>query len=206
MHDYSMRGHPRERIIFYLAIGASTLLPVITAISGWIGIGLAVTSFTLFSVLFLVFDRYLWKLSLIRRLLGLPDLNGKWHCQGERFDSDGNPAQTWTGTVTIKQTWSRLSVAICTDTSRSTSGPASITADDGHGIRLLYNYQNEPRPGQPVLSPHHGTCELIFDEACTSATGMYFNDHNRRSFGQMKLTRITVPTKEQTEKCKDHTT
>jgi hypothetical protein len=189
MHDYSMRGHPRERLIYYLAAAAFSIMPLMTTLSGWIGVGLAISNFTLFALLFFLFDRYAWRWWPIRQVLGLPDLNGKWDCQGQQFDPDGKPTRTWTGTVTIKQTWSRLSVATRTETSRSSSGPASIMKDEGHGFRLLYTYQNEPVPGQPELNPHRGTCELIFDDACSEASGFYFNDHHRQSYGRMNLTR-----------------
>ncbi|GIW83138.1 MAG: hypothetical protein KatS3mg105_4945 [Gemmatales bacterium] len=189
MHDYSMRGHPRERLIFVLAAAAFSIMPLITTLSGWLGVGLAVTNFTIFGVLFVLFDRFVWRTWAVRRLFGLPDLNGKWICHGRQFDRNGNVTQEWEGVATIVQTWSRISVAIYTETSRSRSGPASIERDEGHGVKLVYTYQNEPAPGQPNLNPHRGTCELLFSEDCTEAIGTYFNDHNRRSFGELKLTR-----------------
>lgn len=189
MNDYSMRGHPRERLIYFLAAAAFSLMPLITTLSGWMGVGLAVTNFSLFGLLFVMFDKYIWRIRAVRQLFGLPDLNGCWTCQGRQFDCDGKVIQEWDGVATIVQTWSRLSVAIATNSSRSRSGPASIERDEGHGIKLLYTYQNEPSPGNPELSPHRGTCELLFNQDCTEATGMYFNDHHRRSFGELKLTR-----------------
>ncbi|MFM8477035.1 MAG: hypothetical protein ACKOEO_14750 [Planctomycetaceae bacterium] len=189
MNDYSMRGHPRELLIFYLAAAAYFLLLLVATLEGWLGVGLAVSWLTLFSLLFKVIDHYVWRLALIRRLFGLPDLNGKWLCVGNQIDADGNVTKEWRATVTIKQTWSQLSIALQTDSSRSRSGPASIEFDEGHGYRLLYTYRNDPVPGQKPLVPHQGTCELIFADDCTSAEGVYFNDHNRQSFGRMKLTK-----------------
>ena len=191
MHDYSMRGHPRERLIFYIAAAAFSLMPLITTLQGWVGVSVAVTTFAIFSGLFLLFDRFLWRIGPFRRTCRLPDLNGKWTCAGSQIDSDGSVTNEWSADVVITQTWSRISVALQTDTSRSRSGPASIECDEGHGFRLLYTYQNDPVPGSQSLAPHKGTCELIFDEACTSADGLYFNDHNRQSFGRIKLTKTT---------------
>ncbi|MEZ5941135.1 MAG: hypothetical protein R3C18_07075 [Planctomycetaceae bacterium] len=199
MHDYSMRGHPRERLIYFLAAAAFSIMPLITTLSGWLGVGLAATNFTLFGLLFVAFDRFIWRWWPVRRILGLPDLNGKWNCEGQQYDENGNAGRSWEGTITIVQTWSRLCVATKTETSRSRSGPASIEKDEGHGFRLLYTYQNDPMPGQPNLTPHRGTCELVFDEDCTQATGIYFNDHHRRSFGRLTLTRSQENQKEQPE-------
>ncbi|MBL8889747.1 MAG: hypothetical protein JNL67_07190 [Planctomycetaceae bacterium] len=190
MHDYSMRGHPRERLVFLLAAAAFSLMPLATTLQGWLGVGVALSSFTLFSGLFVLFDRYLWRIGFLRRLFGLPDLNGRWSCVGAQIDTCGNKIKEWNATITIKQTWSRLSIALHNDSSRSRSGPASIESDEGHGYRLLYTYNNEPMPGDKALTPHRGACELIFNIECSSADGVYFNDHNRQSFGRMKLTKI----------------
>jgi hypothetical protein len=189
MHDYSMRGHPRERLIYYLAAAAFSLMPLATTLTGWLGVGIAVGSFTLFSGLFYLFDHYAWRITPVRRLFKLPDLNGKWTCAGTQIDSSGAVTKEWQAAVTIKQTWSRLCIALQTDSSRSRSGPASIEHDEGHGYRLLYTYQNDPVPGQKPLAPHRGTCELIFNDECNLAEGVYFNDHNRQSFGRIKLTK-----------------
>lgn len=189
MHDYSLRGHPRERLIFYIAAAAFSLMPLITTLKGWIGVGVAITTFAVFSVIFMLFDRFVWRTGLFRKVFRLPDLNGNWNCVGTQLDEDGNVTSEWTGSVTISQTWSRISVALQTESSRSRSGPASIECDEGHGFRLLYTYQNEPAPGQKPLAPHRGTSELIFDDNCQAADGLYFNDHNRKSFGRMKLTK-----------------
>ena len=189
MHDYSLRGHPRERLIFYIAAAAFSLMPLITTLKGWIGVGVAITTFAIFSVLFVLVDRVVWRMGLVRRLFRIPDLNGDWDCIGSQIDEHGNVTNEWAASVSISQTWSRISVALQTGSSRSRSGPASIECDEGHGFRLLYTYQNEPAPGQQPLSPHRGTCELIFDNTCQAADGLYFNDHNRKSFGRMKLTR-----------------
>ena len=194
MHDYSLRGHPRERLIFYIAAATFSLMPLVTTLKGWLGVGVAITAFAVFSSLFTFFDRILWRNSVVRKLFRLPDLNGSWLCAGSQIDDDGNVTNEWTADVTVTQTWSRISVALQTESSRSRSGPASIECDEGHGFRLLYNYQNDPSPGEQQLSPHRGTCELIFNDDCTAADGVYFNDHNRKSFGRMKLTKQSKET------------
>lgn len=189
MNDYSMPGHPRERFVFCLAAAAFSLMPLVTTLNGWLGVSVVVSSFTLFSLLFMVFDRFIWRFTLIRRLFGLPDLNGKWLCVGTQIDDNGKVTKEWQATTTIKQTWSHLSIALQTESSRSRSGPACIEFDKGHGYRLVYTYRNDPVPGEKALVPHNGTCDLIFSDDCESAEGVYFNDHNRRSFGRIKLTK-----------------
>ena len=91
--------------------------------------------------------------------------------------------------MTIVQTWSRIAITLKTDQSISRSGPACLTREDGVGYCLLYTYANEPQPGQPELHIHRGTCELRFSENFSEASGFYFNDQNRLTFGRMKLTK-----------------
>ena len=187
MHDYSMRGHPRERLIYYLAAASFSLVPLVTSLSGWIGVTQAISTFAVFTLMFLAFDKFLWRLTWLRRLFGMPNLNGSWMCRGQRLDASGQVVQEWTAKVRIKQTWSRIAVCLQTETSTSRSGPASIAKDEGLGFRLLYSYRNDPHPGSPTMSPHDGTCDLVFDEECRTAKGIYFNDFNRQTFGRMEL-------------------
>lgn len=196
MHDYSMRGHARERQIYLLAAAAFSVMPLLTSLSGWLGVSISIGTATLFGAMFWAFDRYVWRWWPLRKALGFPNLNGQWACEGQRLGTNGSVDTEWSALVTIVQTWSRIAVAMQTAQSASLSGPASLTWDDGVGFRLLYTYVNQPQPGQDTMHVHRGTCELTFDEACLKATGVYFNDHNRLTFGRMKLARVKPARKE----------
>lgn len=189
MHDYSMRGHPRERQIYYIALLAFSLMPLLTTLAGWVGVTKSVGTFSVFALLYVAFDKYGWRAKWVRKCLGFPDINGRWVCRGRQMNDQNETVQEWQADITIVQTWSRISVTLKTEHSTSLSGPASLCREDGHGFRLLYNYSNEPLPGEGQLRPHHGTCDLVFTDACDSATGVYFNDHNRLTFGRMTLTK-----------------
>lgn len=189
MHDYSVRGHARERQIYLLAAVAFSVMPLLTSLSGWIGVSISIGTATVFGIVFWLFDRFVWRWNPVRKALGFCDLNGNWKVGGQRLNADGSVASEWTGKMTIVQTWSRISVVLTTDNSLSRSGPASLTREEGLGHCLLYNYTNEPEPNHPELQIHRGTCELRFADSCADATGVYFNDQHRLTFGRMTLTK-----------------
>ena len=58
MHDYSMRGHARERQIYLLAAAAFSVMPLLTSLSGWLGVSISIGTATLFGAMFWAFDRY----------------------------------------------------------------------------------------------------------------------------------------------------
>jgi hypothetical protein len=198
MHDYSVRGHARERQVYWLAVLAFFVMPLLATLSGWVGVTVSIGTATVFGVIFWLFDRFVWRWWPIRKALGFCDLNGKWNVVGQRLNPDGSVANEWTGQLTIVQTWSRISAVLNTEQSISRSGPASLTREEGVGHCLLYTYTNDPEPNRPDLQVHRGTCELRIGDSCSEATGVYFNDQHRLTFGRMKLTKQESTRKEST--------
>lgn len=140
-----------------------------------------------YTILYWVFDKYAWKLGPLGRVLKLPNLSGKWACDGLSLDK--KPPFPWTGTVTIVQSWDRLRVHLETSQSVSDSIAAALLHDAAAGYRLMYHYRNHPRIGEDELSAHHGFAELTFAPDQASASGEYFNGRGRNTFGTMTLTR-----------------
>lgn len=203
-HEYSVIGHSRALVGRYLGIAAGALASLVAVLVA-IGFEFAkeyglsdgtrsVIIFPLNAALFyffgyFAFDHWLWKREWMQKLLGIPDLNGDWKCQGETKDIDGNVIHTWEATVTISQTWEKIRVYLTTGQSSSRSKSASLIKEPGRGYVLMYSYQNEPRIGEPELKTHVGYCELQLNEELTRAEGDYFNNRGRITFGRMKLTR-----------------
>lgn len=140
-----------------------------------------------YGVLFWFFDRYLWRIGPVAKLLKVPDLSGKWHCEGTPLD--GGKAVSWHGEMRIVQSWDRIRVHLKTDQSTSDSLAAALQHDAAEGYRLFYHYRNQPRVGSPKMAAHHGFAELIFAEHKKSATGDYFNGRGRNTFGTLKISR-----------------
>lgn len=189
MHTYSMRGCSRERYVFYLALAAIAVVAVMRQTAGYVGVAISITAFGVFGGLFFVFDRWIWKLPWIGKLLGTPDLSGTWAIAGSTDGADGL-ARDWKGTLKIEQTWSQIAISIETQQSRSRSTMASLERDPGFGYRLIYGYANSRRDVDGELRSHNGTCETIIASDLRSADSAYFNDHQRRTVGTMKWSRL----------------
>lgn len=142
-----------------------------------------------YGALYWLFDRRIWKVSLLAKLLKVPDLSGKWECTGYPVNSPS--AVPWKGSATIIQSWDRLRVHIETPNSVSDSLSAALLYDEAVGFRLMYHYCNTPRVTAQALAPHHGFAELIFAPGEQSAAGDYFNGRGRNTFGTMALTKIS---------------
>jgi len=131
-----------------------------------------------------LFDRYIWRLRILAKTLGLPDIAGKWTCNGTTFGSDGAIAHEWAAEVTIFQTWEKIRIYLDTGQSSSTSKIATICPETDRGYRLIYSYQNEPKIGEDLLI-HLGFADMLIDKAATEASGEYYNVKGRQTRGRM---------------------
>tara|TARA_R110001599_G_scaffold28466_1_gene98433 strand:- start:1340 stop:1954 length:615 start_codon:yes stop_codon:yes gene_type:complete len=202
MHDYSMDKHPKETVLFFLALIAITAAPIIKGLAeslvsllevstGWSSVPVvAVPVFALFAGLYFLFDKYLWKVSWLRKVLLVPDLNGKWSCNGHTSLKNAELADyNWNATISITQSWSKIMIHLKTSQSESKSISASIFHEAGVGYRLLYQFNNKPNADELDLSNHSGSAELLFSEDTTSGSGSYYTDRHRTTVGTMILKR-----------------
>ena len=202
MHDYSIDRHPKEKVLFLLALIAIIAAPLVKGLAeylvsllevstGWSSAPVvAVPVFGLFGGLYFLFDRFLWKITLLRKLLLVPDLNGKWVCAGCTSLKNGEPVNfDWNSVVSITQSWSKILIHLKTSQSESKSISASIYHEAGVGYRLLYQYNNKPNADELDLSNHSGSAELLFSEDIESASGSYYTDRHRTTVGTMRLRR-----------------
>lgn len=193
MHNYATNSPIRHKLMFGIAVIAVVLAGAIgfalTQLNQAWGLQIGgVSSMALFGILFLVFDRYLWRIRFLRAALMVPDLNGKWICDGRTISKDGeNTNIAWSAQIIINQSWSRISIVLKTSQSSSRSIAASLYASPGAGYRLIYHYDNSPQIDQGELQRHSGQCDLMFDEVVSSAQGSYFTDRDRQTIGTMQL-------------------
>lgn len=202
-HEYSVIGHQRARIAMIqafiagavaglLSYGAGVLIGQLVQ-SNWINptniIYWPITGGAVFAVLFAVFDSVVWRTKWVNWLVGIPDLSGEWDVAGQSFNENNQPTFEWSGTAIITQSYEKLKLHLKTETSHSNSVTAAILPEGDNGFRLIYSYQNAPRPGNPELQRHLGHCELLFTKNLTEAEGDYFNSFSRMTHGTMKLKR-----------------
>lgn len=200
MHDYSIDKHPKEKVLFILALIAITTAPLLQDVAdifvaylevnaGWSSAPVvAVPVFAIFAGLYFLFNKYLWKINWLRKVLLVPDLNGIWECRGHSILKNGEPANyDWVSTISISQSWSKILIHSKTSQSESKSISASIYHEDGIGYRLLYQYNNKPNADELDLMNHSGSAELLFAEDTSSASGSYYTDRHRTTVGTMEL-------------------
>ena len=144
---------------------------------------------TIYGLLYLAFDRYVWRLGLLHkaRLLPATNLNGVW--EGEvrsSFEVEG--MSSLPVTVTILQSWSRISIYLETEESRSSSYSATLRSKDRPRPELSYQYMSEPR-GDTVesMNIHRGTVILEFID--DGLDGDYYTGRGRQTYGRIKLRR-----------------
>ena len=199
MHDYSMDRHPKEKILFILAFLAIVATPFINqafvqiqdTLGNWTIPLSSVSAFMVFGAVFWIFNQHLWKCKLARKFLLMPDLNGKWKCDGTTMIKGGQETNhPWNAEIDITQSWSKIIIRLRTKDSISSSTSASITRMEGQGFKVLYHYQNDPTQISETLNKHDGAAEIIFNQDCTEGDGHYFTDQHRSTVGSLKLRKL----------------
>lgn len=196
MHAYATdcRWNPRLFIVLWFVSSAVALALGFLAEyfrDSWGIPTTGVSAIGVFGGFWWLFDHWLWKLPVLRRVLLVPDLNGTWKCVGKTVSQGSETVDyKWEATVTISQSWSKMLIRLETKSSGSMSLAASVYHDGDGRYRLIYPYANDPRPSEEELKHHNGLTLLLFDREIKTADGRYFTDGSRRTAGEMRLERV----------------
>src|SRR5260370_18804218 len=121
----------------------------------------APSSMAFYGALYALFDKYLWRNSLVCKLglVRTPNLTGRW--RGFLITSFDGHAKRHDLMINIFQSWTQISVFLTTTTSISRSCAAEIQIDDPDSVSLLYQYQNQPLANaMRTMHMHYGTAML----------------------------------------------
>jgi len=199
MHEYTVIGHPRQKVIFFVAILSIVIANFISDdVYIWlkqyfnITITFAISSSSIFTIIYILFNQWIWRWRIFETIFHFPNLEGCWDCKGLSNNITLNKQFEWEGTVTIKQSWDKILISLKTKT--STSQSISVTGGikylAGMGYKVSYHYENTPGASEAELTKHEGFCILTFSDDIKVADGCYFNNiKDRQSYGQMLLTR-----------------
>lgn len=190
MHSYEADG--RTRVIIALAAVSVLLAWLLNAgldavdvqLSWWID---APSVAAFFSVAYWAFDRYVWRLEILRKIgfVNVPNLDGKWNGEVKSSHGDGSSHSV---SVVIHQRWSKMAIRLDTEQSRSHSTLAAIKTDDSITPELTYLYFNEPRPdAQVTMETHRGTAQLELSGEALG--GIYYSGRGRQEMGRIALKR-----------------
>jgi len=142
------------------------------------------------TVVFNLWDFWLWRLSLIQRIPGVPrSIRGTWKGALSSFWVDpatGKQPAPKDVYLVVQQTGSLVVVKLLTDESRSTSASANVSEVDGSFL-LTYLYLNKPDMRVEHRSRiHHGSAVLdISGCPARRLKGRYWTD--RDSKGELEF-------------------
>lgn len=195
-HEYSVKGHQKYKIIFYIAISSNILANVIVQFLNVVQykfniiLGVSISTSIVFTVLYNLFAKFLWKIKLFNKLCNFPNLNGKYDVKAKSLvNRTGNEIE-WSGTLGITQDWDKILITLVTSksTSESISSNAYIEYIPNIGYKLYYRYQNNPQATESKLQTHTGYCTITFSPNINVANAEYYTNE-RASKGTMKLTK-----------------
>ena len=182
-HDYNKPTAPIKLIYFFLvlisiiiSIAISYYLKHLSAndFKGYLILIFAGTPWTIYGVLFWLFDRILWKVCLVNNLIKVPNLEGEYN--GKLKSSYDNFKKAKNISIIIKQRFSKMIVIFKTETSESKSLNALLKKEEDK-VLLIYNYQNEPNAVEEItLNEHKGTAWIKFDLDSSHFEGKYYTD------------------------------
>ncbi|TDX48827.1 hypothetical protein [Orenia marismortui] len=198
MHQYSVKNHPREKVIFCLAAISIFFAPLLSNLlknnilkNLNITSSISISAFSVFGLTYFAFNKYIWR--WVGKYINYPNLNGQYNVKGTSLKNPTGKEIEWKGTVNIKQNWDKIIITLQTNNSSSKS--LSVISGIRHvptdGYQLSYHYENSPDVSKKELKNHEGFCMLDFEENLNKATGHYFNNiKDRASYGKMVLERI----------------
>ena len=193
MHPYVIDSEERVSVVCCIALlsvlfawGLGELQTMLNFSFPWWVDAPSVLGF--FGLFYKLVDRCLWNSRVFQRLgvTKTPDLNGNWNV--EICSSHNNFASVTIAEVTIKQSWTRLSVSLKGMHSRSASRIASILIDHPGQPLITYEYINEPNfNALPTMHIHYGFTRLYLSDDKLNLTGDYYTGRDRSNWGTLSL-------------------
>lgn len=189
MHPYSIDTQERKNILLFLAIisivlalGFYGVLNNYQIVLPWWVENPSVLFF--YGLLFIVFDKWAWKIFRKIGFVKTPNLNGEWN--GHLKTSFDEHSSEVKATLKIFQAWTKIKIILTTEQSSSHSETASFVIEAPEGKHLSYQYINEPKSSATkTMSIHRGTARLLFNEKENTLVGEYYSGRDRQNFGSL---------------------
>jgi hypothetical protein len=195
VHSYALDSEERRIVPFFLAIFG--ILAALALNKVLVGLHLSVpwwfdapATMGFYSIFYGLFDRWLWRMSVLRtlRLVHAPFLDGRW--RGEIASSIDEHRGRHLIEVEITQTWTKIIITLEAAESRSHSIVAGVTVDGPGGPLLTYEYLNEPKASAvSTMQMHRGVARLRLLQQGSVLEGDYFSGRGRETQGIIRLER-----------------
>jgi hypothetical protein len=150
-------------------------------------ISIAVSAAT---IIFLLYDRFIWKVAVVRAFTGKPLVAGTWRgtLQSDYVrPGESDPIPPIPAVIRVTQTDSTLLVTLFTGESQSVTEQGRIVKEADGRWRMSWLYVNNPRPSlQHRSNVHHGVCDLYLSGSDGEAlVGQYFT--SRKTTGEIRF-------------------
>ncbi|MCI8487679.1 MAG: hypothetical protein HFE36_03100 [Clostridia bacterium] len=198
MKNYVISSDIREKVYNYIFIISIILSSGIAVLFNWLVKDIVATNIfvvylnvfvlpTMGGINYLIkwlFNRYLWKIKFFQKVLGVPNLVGKYVIEGKN-----NNGIEYSGTLHINQTFSKISVKGIFANSQSNNIETYLSFDNDE-IVLHYHYINEPKQKTGTMGIHYGFAEIILTKDLQDGNGKYFNDEFRETSGHWQISKM----------------
>jgi hypothetical protein len=159
-----------------------------------IGLLEAPTTIILILGTFFVFNQIIWKIYPIKKLFGIPNINGRYEGELTSTHTENNEQNgTYQIVIEIKQSLTNIDIFLYTEKSCSYSIISSLGINHNHNNELMYVYQNRTSAmdKDADMRDHRGVAFLqIFDEG-NRIEGNYFNNPRERGrYGIIKIKKV----------------
>ncbi|MFZ5628554.1 MAG: hypothetical protein ACOY5B_05460 [Spirochaetota bacterium] len=144
--------------------------------------------FGFYGLIYTLFDKYLWQLHSIRKILRLkiPMISGNY--SGSLSSSHDKFKKKTKITANIQQSWDKILIQIETNQSKSHSLSASFHVSDRISPVLIYYYENTPFVSSvKTMHAHKGLAELHVKS--DGLNGEFFTGRDRITFGRFVLSK-----------------
>lgn len=172
---------------------AEHLLPISSFLNKWEYLGVIPSQITVSAVFVALnewFDKYLWRIPIINRFLGVPNLNGLWKGTLESSYQENGANKKIDMILQIEQTWSKMKCTSIFSKSKSYSDLVCLDFQGSRGTMLKFTYTNYSEDFASALTEFAGYNELRLDDT-NKLSGTYYTKRNPSTRGTISLVRIT---------------
>ncbi|MGU0713142.1 hypothetical protein ACSEP2_08595 [Pseudomonas aeruginosa] len=192
MHGYASDNFFRGPKVYFafgaLAIGAASAmraLVVLPPLAGHVDAA-ALSAGAIYAGLIFLYERWGW-----RWLSTLKNLDGTWV---GNISTSHNGGTSVPCVMRVRQTWTRMTIELETEQSRSRTTMAALYEDQPGDVGLKYEYVSEPRNlAVQTLQTHRGVCTLAINSGSEGPrmSGDYFTGRGRETRGEITLHRVS---------------
>lgn len=171
-------------------------LSIISPFIKWGFISIVLTPISIFWTFYEVFNKYLWKLKLFNKIIGVPNINGNYEgcLQSNYIDKEtGKQVPPIRSKLEVVQKFDKIKFCLSfPDTpSSSKSNMGGLREFDGKIAEFAFSYSNTSRDLKVESTMHDGMNILRFNLETGEVEGEYFNNRGiNPNKGIMNLKKI----------------